>query len=96
MEATVAFWMDLQITSTLNLLSQSVHDKGVQTHGMRYLIDCCSEGGVLFRLRRRSLRRRCVQVSRYSNSVHIDPREFHGEGGCVVGLSLSNCVCAVP
>ncbi|KAK8813990.1 hypothetical protein WA538_000343, partial [Blastocystis sp. DL] len=35
--------MDLQITSTLNLLSQSVHDKGVQTHGMRYLIDCCSE-----------------------------------------------------
>lgn len=56
MKATVAFWMDLQITSTLNLLSQSVHDKGVQTHGMRYLIDCCSEGGVLFRLRRRSFR----------------------------------------
>lgn len=68
-----AFWMDLQITSTLNLLSQSVRDKGVQTHGMRYLIDCCSEGGCLYRLRRRSFRRRGVEVSGYSNPLYIDP-----------------------
>lgn len=71
--AAFAFWMDLQITSTLNLLSQSVHDKNVQTRGMRYLIDCCSEGGSLNRLGRRPLRRRRIEVFYHSNSVHIDP-----------------------
>ena len=36
--------MEIQIASTLQLLSESVKDKNVQIHGLKFLVETCADG----------------------------------------------------
>lgn len=36
--------MEVQIASTLQLLSESMKDKNIQIHGLKFLVEKCADG----------------------------------------------------